>query len=383
MKKIIVLFLALQAGFSFAQKSNVRAAYNYLKYDEIDKGKQAIDEAVVNEQTKNNDMAWYYRGLIYESIYKHAKFSGLDNRPLKTAYDSYRKALDIAPDGEFVEVINARLKILSHNILAMGIDEFNAKNYPSSLESCEYVLKISQEDTMAIYVAGLCESKLNNYGKAADYFSRLIALKHYDEKYFNELSTALLRKGDTAKSLEAIVSGRKIFPDNYGLLLAEINIYLPRGKHKEAIDLLKQAIAKDEKNESLYFALGNTYDNLRLEAGSTAAAADYFALAEVAYKKTIELKPDFSDAYFNLGILHFNKGEQIDNAANTEKVQAEYEKAKAKSAEIFGVARTYLEKARELSPKDMNILTTLKQLYIRTKENVKYDEVQKAIDALK
>ncbi|MBK5284490.1 MAG: tetratricopeptide repeat protein, partial [Bacteroidia bacterium] len=328
MKKSILICLVLTTSFSYAQKSNVRAAYNYLKYGEIDKAKKAIDEAIIHEQTKNSDMAWYYRGLIYESMYNDSVFGKLDNSPLKTTYDSYRKSLDIAPGGEFIDDIKARLKILSLTFLAKGIDEFNDKNYTGALESFESVLKISPEDTSAIFNAGLAADKLDNNAKAADYYSRLIDMKLYEARKFQLLSNALKAKGDTAKALETIINGRKIFPDDYPLLLLQINIYLPQGKNKDAIELLKEAITKDEKNESLYFALGNTYDNLRATSLNKAAADDYFSLADIAYKKAIELKPDYSDAYFNLGVMHFNRGAEMANTANMLKSQSEYEKAK-------------------------------------------------------
>jgi len=383
MKKLILIFLVLTASFSYSQKSNVRAAYNYLKYGEIDKAKKAIDEAVIHEQTKNSDMAWYYRGLIYESMYKDSVFGKLDNSPLKTTYDSYRKSLDIAPSGEFVGDIKARLKILSLTFLAKGIDEFNDKNYMGALESFESVLKISPEDTSAIFNAGLAADKLDNNVKAADYYSRLIDMKLYEARKFQLLSNALKARGDTAKALETIINGRKFFPDDYPLLLLQINIYLPQGKNKEAIELLKEAITKDEKNESLYFALGNTYDNMRATSLNKAAADDYFSLADIAYKKAIELKPGYADAYFNLGVMHFNRGAELANAANMLKSQSEYEKAKLKFEEVFNAAKPYLEKSLELNPKDYNTLFTLKQLYVRTGETEKYDAVQKTLDSLK
>ena len=155
------------------------------------------------------------------------------------------------------------------------------------------------------------------------------------------------------------------------------------GKNKEAIELLKEAISKDTKNESLYFALGNTYDNLRASSENKAGADDYFSLADIAYKKAIELKTDYADAYFNLGVMHFNRGAEMANAANMLKSQTEYDKAKLKFEEVFNTAKPYLEKALELNPKDYNTLTTLKQLYVRTGEKEKYNAVQKTLDSLK
>ncbi len=87
MKRLAILFLCLSATFGYAQKANIQSAYNYLKYDQLDKAKEAIDAAVTTESTMNSDKAWYYRGLVYEKLYKHEKFGKLDPNPLKVAFD--------------------------------------------------------------------------------------------------------------------------------------------------------------------------------------------------------------------------------------------------------------------------------------------------------
>ncbi|MBL0342625.1 MAG: hypothetical protein IPP71_18075 [Bacteroidetes bacterium] len=47
MKKLLILIVAmvLVVSGTFAQKSKIQTAWNYYKYDELDKAKTAIDEA--------------------------------------------------------------------------------------------------------------------------------------------------------------------------------------------------------------------------------------------------------------------------------------------------------------------------------------------------
>ena len=73
MKRILtVVFISLALG-SYAQRAQVQSAYSYLKYEQLDKAKESIDIAVNNENTMNYDKAWYYRGLIYQALYKNEK----------------------------------------------------------------------------------------------------------------------------------------------------------------------------------------------------------------------------------------------------------------------------------------------------------------------
>jgi hypothetical protein len=65
MKQLIfVLAFVAVSGAAYSQKSKIKAASNYYKepYQQYDKAKEAIDEAVQNEQTKSSPEAWYYHG---------------------------------------------------------------------------------------------------------------------------------------------------------------------------------------------------------------------------------------------------------------------------------------------------------------------------------
>ena len=75
MKKFIVLALALLSfSLSNAQKSKVQTAWNYLKSEDLEKAKQAIDEASTNEASMGMAKTWYYRGQIYQAMFKNAKY---------------------------------------------------------------------------------------------------------------------------------------------------------------------------------------------------------------------------------------------------------------------------------------------------------------------
>ncbi|MFN9951677.1 MAG: hypothetical protein ACK55I_01145, partial [bacterium] len=93
----------------------VQTAYNYLRYDNLDKAKEAIDGAVVNETTIGFAKAWYYRGKIYQAIFesKNEKFAALKPGSLQTARISYEKTLELDSKNEFREDVIGRLEILA------------------------------------------------------------------------------------------------------------------------------------------------------------------------------------------------------------------------------------------------------------------------------
>src|SRR6478735_5443534 len=59
MRKLsIVLIVLLYIGKVSAQKSEVQTAWNYLKYEQLDKAKEAIDKAAVNEASMGMEKTW-------------------------------------------------------------------------------------------------------------------------------------------------------------------------------------------------------------------------------------------------------------------------------------------------------------------------------------
>ncbi|HKR04223.1 MAG TPA: tetratricopeptide repeat protein, partial [Bacteroidia bacterium] len=353
MKKLKILLLALiYVGVANAQKAKIQVAVNYLKYDELDKAKTAIDEAAANTQSTGMEKTWYYRGLIYQQMYKHEKFGNLDPQPLQKSYEYYTKSLELNPTSEYAEDILKRKVEIANRIFGMGVEQFNAKNYPAALESFEFVLKISPNDTLSTLNAAYSAERSGNNEKAKQYYNRLIEIKYNEPKIYIFLSKIYKAEKDSSKCLAIVQMGRQRFPADNALAIEEVNFYLGSGKSKEALEPLNIAISKDDKNPELYFARGSIYDKL----GDTDRA-------RIDYQKTIDLKPDYFDAYYNMGAMYFNEAADLANKANNIPAgkTKEKEEAKAKAEAKFKEAQPFLEKAYELNPTDQSTLLSLKQ----------------------
>jgi tetratricopeptide (TPR) repeat protein len=395
MKKFIVFLSAFcfVAHFAFSQKSKVREAYNYYKepYQQYDKAKAAIDEAISNEQSKGLDQTWYYRGLIYSALYKNEKFAGLCVNCLQTAYDAFSKSLEINPKSEWADEIKLiRIPWVMNQVFTEGVEQFKLKNYSEALASFETVLKISPGDTSVILNSAYSAELAGNTEKAKQYYARLVSMQFKDDKAYLALSNLYKQDKDTLRALATLKDGRKIFPDSLSLMLAEINIFLAGGNRKEAIDALEAAIKKDPKNESLYLALGSMYDNIanpKDASGNDLPKPDsyeeYFMKAQQAYKQGLVVNPNNFEINFNLGALYFNKAAEMANAANNIKATDEFNKAKVKYEQEFKNSEPYLEKAFEINPADKGTLNSLKQLYVRTGETEKYNKIKAASDRVK
>lgn len=391
---LFLLIACLSVIHTNAQKAKVQTAYNFYKepYQQYDKAKEAIDEAILNEQSAAMAKTWYYRGLIYQSLYKNEKYGQLCDHCLMTAFESFQKANEKDPKNEWAEEIKlVRIPFITNKVFENGVIAFKSKDFNKALIEFESVLKMSPGDTSVILNSAYSAERAGNSDKAKQYYSQLISMNYRDDKIYLSLSNIYKQENDTAKAMNTVRAGRSLYPDSINLMLAEINILLAGGKNEEATLALNAATKKDPNNQNLYLALGSTYDNLanpkdkdHKELPRPKNYEEYLMKAEEAYKKGLAINPDNYELNYNIGALYFNKGAEMANLANKLTSNDAYNKAKEAFEQKFKDAEPYLEKALDKNPKktedDINTfngtLNSLKQLYVRTGETEKYNKIK-------
>jgi tetratricopeptide (TPR) repeat protein len=390
-KTAIFLIMVFAATLTFAQcKQKVLSAFNYTNNGYLDKAQKCIDEASICDETKSWAKTWFYKGNVYYEIYvsKEEKYKKLDSNALQIAYDSYQKAFELDTKKEFYEYLMKGLYNCSNQFYNKGVEMYNLKRYDEAMSNFDKTAAINAifqiTDTSATYNAALCSELAKNPDKAKDYYIKLVKANYHQPLIYASLANIYTNKKDTASALSTIKKGRKIYPDNYNLIIAETNIYLTSGKSKEAKDLLELAIQKDPSNPNLYYAIGTSFDALSNDTSKAATDRDsYFTEAETAYKKAIDLKANYFDAIYNLGALYFNDGVRIFLEADKDpNDMTKYGKLKPIFEARFASALPYLEKAYELDPNDYNTLLSLKQLYAKTNQTDKYKVINEKLKAL-
>lgn len=381
MKRLLVLITLLISLESQAQKSAIQTAFNWLKYQELEKAKEAIDGAAVNETTIGMAKTWYYRGSIYHAIFEstNEKFQALKPGSLEEARKSYEKAIELDVKKEFSDDIMKRLEILASESLNAGVEEFQGKKYAEAVTSFKTSADVNQKyfnrfDTLAIYNQALAAEKAGMSGLAVENFKKLTETGYGGARIYSLLANMQLDAKDTTAALVTIQAGSKKYPDDGTLITQALNIYLNSGKDQEAFAQNEAAIKANPGNAVLYYIKGNLADKMGNKE-----------VAVAAYKKAIELKVDYFDANYNLGAMYFNEGAELSNKANSippNKV-TEYETAKKKFEAKFKEALPYLEKAHELNPNDMGTMQSLRQIYTRLGDLNKASDMKKKMESTK
>jgi tetratricopeptide (TPR) repeat protein len=138
--------------------------------------------------------------------------------------------------------------------------------------------------------------------------------------------------------------------------LTEANLYLETKDFETYKKLITELLEKNPNDADLVFNLGVISSN-----------AKNFVDAEKYYKKAIEIKPDYINAYLNLAIIKLDGDkvifEEMDKLTNSEKDNKRYLVLKKQRKEVSTGALPYLEKANELDPKNKEVVATLSSVY--------------------
>ncbi len=383
MKKLIFILIAVfVSSVSFAQKSQVVSAWNYLNNGELDKAKTAINTATNDETTKIMAKTWFYRGNIYMAIYSDTSRKK-DFNDLNEAYNSYKKVKELDAKGEFtIEMMNPWLE-LAYYTFNEAVIPYNARDYQKAFDNFNRVSEIygivnsiykqNIIDTSASFYAANAAVKLGKYQEAKDIYEALIYKHFQDPEIYSNLADISLGAKDTSGAIAQLDKGIAIFPKDQNLRIKQLNLYLFSHRFNEVIDKLKAAIEKEPTRGDLYQALGSAYEN-------TSDSAN----ARKAYEKAIALNPNDFVANYSLGALIYNRAVEKIKAMNDLPAsdQKGYEKLKADGDDLLQRSLPYLEKARSINGKDLETLNALKELYARLNMMDKLNEVKKAIEAL-
>jgi len=404
--------LAKQAGKALTSY-NIDPSNNGNKLEEA---KTKIDKALENAEVQADAGNWITQGEIYNTILQrdvarqfidpNAKLSG-DNDAL-VAFNAFSKGYELTDKkyqkGDAVKGIS---EIQGH-LINIGVQKYEAGEYEKAFLSFEAALKshailssngqLSLMDDKAqydnqVYITALSAQLANKFDQAETYYLQCYKAGTDKAAVYEGLYNVYLEKGDAASAEKFLTEGRAKFKNDPGLLFAEINAYLQKGKLEELISRLEQAIEQEPTNVSLWVTLGSVFDNLHqreMQAKNDEKAKEYYEKAKSNYEQAQKIDPKNVDAAYSLGALIFNKA-----AVRTQELNAlpqddfsaaalkKYETLRDEIILLFNQALPYFQKAESLNPNDLNTLIALSEIYAREDDLEKATEFKKRIDVVK
>ena len=383
MKKFFLLIAAVSISIvAVPQKGKVTSALGFIDQGNLDKAKEALDQALQDEKTATWPNTYFALGKLCQATFKsdNPKFKELYPDPLDAAYSAYEKSMELDPKGSFKKkIITGQVYTeLALDFFNQGSTLFEAKDYKGALKSFETQIKIAESDnyigavdTGMYYNAGLAAINAGASKEAITYFEKCAEMKYLGITPYYQIYESYLALGDTAKAEAELMGLDKIFPDDKTITLQLIDLYIKSNKPEEAQKYIKVAKEADPNNSTLYFAAGIMYLN-----------QSKYDQAIEELTKSIELNPDVYDAQYGLGAAYINKASDMFVKANDIMDVKKYSDAIDEANAVYAKALPYMEKAYEINPDDVYAMRSLQELYYRLKQTDKYNSIKAKLDSI-
>lgn len=435
MKTISFIFLGMAICLQAeAQNSKVTSAKMHLDSyatqqdtSELSAAKAAIDEAALNDKSKDEPKMYLYRGEIYLAYFgvrlsnlvsksilagvkdaakaKAEAYTNIDTNAICIAANSFIKVIQLAPSDYYAQEARQPENLSGTCLIHLenkALREYYAQRYSTSLALYKKVLLIynvlnrtdsTYKQNMAM--AATSAESAGNTASALAYYQQLISLNYGGAAPYRSLATMFLKQNDSAKAWEYIEKGRTQYPSDLNLIITETNFYILKHDYEKAESNLGVTIKKIEespdrdKNKSLlaslYSNLGGIYDRKAnpkdAQGNDLPKPADYdslFVKADSNYSKALGINPNDFDILFARGALYFNRAVPITKQANDLPLNAtdKYNKLMDQAKVYFLKAQPYFERAYNVNPNDAANANALKQIYANTSQNDKLEAMK-------
>ena len=393
MKRISILILGGIFAWTggFAQNVAVQSAENYLRNGQLSLAMKSIEPATLDATTSQKAKTWYYRGVIYQTIFEDSTKQSLAPNALELAFGSYEQATQLDNKQEYsdqikplllqlrVDYFNKGIKAVIKNDYANGYLDFSHSLAVFNYLNAHYGVK--DVDTLSMIYAAYAALQTDKLDTAKMLYLKLIDYKYNTTGRYNnmprnayiDLATLYQKQKDTTSAVATLKKGEQVVPNDTVLLITDLNYAFAQKNFAQAVNILKIVIALEPNNARLYYNMGIAYEKLK-DAPN----------AETAYKKAVELDPKNPDAQYSLGAWYFNQGVQLDKQKQDLPLseQKKYDDLGKQSDAMFQKALPELEKANQMKPNDLETLRALSTLYTITKQDDKAAAIKKQMDSL-
>lgn len=411
MKRILFsMVLLFAASFIWAQEKNIKEAKsiaNEVKPD-FAKAESLINQALTNPETKNNAEAWDVAGFIQ----RRRSEKEMENAYLRKPYDTlqvYNSALNMCKYyfkcDELAQVPNEKGKIKNKyrksnaaailaergNLINGGIQYFNSASQKEGAAATEENKKaldffatyidvainpmfekenLLQTDTVLpqiAYYASLAAAKMEDYPNVLKYAPYAKNDKEVGKYAMEFISTALKAQGDTINWIASLKEGIQKYPEHSFFFGHLIDYYSNNSKYDEAMRFADDMLSKEPNNTFYLYVKGYLYHNMKI-----------YDKAIEFYTKTVEVDPNYAEAYSNLGLIYCLQAQDFSETATTDVNDPKYKDDQVTLKAFYEKARPNYEKARELKPEQKELwLNGLYRVYYNLQLGPEYEEIEK------
>ena len=419
MRRFLFCLIAGLMSFSvYAQTSQQlleaakKATKGDVKKENLAAAEKAVDDALNASENQAGYEAYLYKAKLLLSQIKldennramtlvtKKEFKPEYPKAAMTAVSALLTAMKNTKDPKATKEIVKTMNEVAPFINQSASDFSEAKDYVGAYQSFKASLDVHEalkaagqkgnlekpEDyNKQLYLVGLLSNYAGKEAETVSIYEKLIENK-MDSAFVYSSLFKIKYDSDPKAAMVILEAGRKRHPDETSLLFLEINHYLKMGQLDVLIEKLKQGIEREPDNLSLYFTMGNVYDNLAQKETDSAKSDAYATEALNWYKKTLEKDPKNADAVYSIGAYYYNRAAKI--SAEIKKIESDmskegqkkYDKFTQEMLAEFDQALPFFQKSEALDPNNQNALVALKEIYARKNDMAMTKEFKARLD---
>ena len=350
------------------------------------------DQQVLGTSEKNGAEAMYTvdsyadKDLYYNSdgileFYLVTK-PAVEGDLLGKAVEALEKAKSVDPKDSKAKDITQLMNDIHGKLGNEALSEYLAGNFEKAAElfkktaACSENPMLGQVDSLNTYYTALVSSMAGNKDQAVEYYNKCLDKGIYQNgNTFSNLAEVYRSSGDTLACKDVLEKGFVQFPENDGILIGLINLYIDsKDDTGRLFDLIHAAQNLNPTNASLFYVEGNVYKQL----GDVENAAKYYA-------KSVEVDPTYTYGPLGLGALYYDKAIELQTAASEELDDNKYFALVKEMDETLEKAIAPFEqsfKMTEDAELKNAIAEYLKNIYFRLRDkNPEYEALSKKYEA--
>jgi len=380
---LLTCLLLVRAGH--AQVILVDKAADYLKRNELNGAREAIDVAAKDQVTGQDPRTWHIRGFVYKELFKNSPQTA-DFR--ETALASLRRCGELDAKNTYTARNNAVLEYLYGTCYNEAVEQLNRKDFAKALPGFKKFIdyragaKPDEYYAEALYNAGYASLALGDKAAARTYYEKALAANFRNAYLYDDLAQLYAEAGEKDLALRTAEAGRQQHPDDAGLRTTEINLLLAGRQFARAEKSIEEYLRLDPANTEAMLVAGTVYEAIA-QSDSTKKEV-YFQKRREAYRRVLARDPDNPVANYNMAITLYNKAVDLIEPDNNYDLDIMAFHAKLETiTRLFQEALPYAEKASKLSPANRNALKALQGIYYFLNEQEKSSHVGRMIEQLK
>jgi tetratricopeptide (TPR) repeat protein len=216
----------------------------------------------------------------------------LEAKQIDQAIAVYREALKSDPKND-----NARSG-LSDALVAKGIDVAGDTNNSTAVVYLEEAVSLDPKNDVAYAKLGEIYDANNDGGKARVHYEKALAINPELTALYVPVGISYLNAGEIAKADLALQNAeRRGVADAEFYNLKGMTLY-KQNKNSDAMAAFEKALSLDGRNATAKYYRAALFDRMNQPDQSL-----------VAYRETVTIAPEYAPAWFDLGVISYNRGD--------------------------------------------------------------------------